>query len=429
MGPVALGIVHHANQFLVTNGYPNRSGLDESVGDPTSTNGYLKVLELHRDYQVPLSLHLSGTLLESLLWYRRDLLEVVRALRETGLLELVGSSYAQNIMRFFSHEHNFKQIREQLELYENHFGVDPREIKVFWPPERVWDTEKLAPVLTDPGLPNGGFKFVLMDDRLLYPTEQGLEPRKSYDDSQEWRFENFAPHRIRNGQGLIALPIANSLRRNIPPREAKSIKDLERLFCWLARDASQAQSTPKSPSGAILSPLAPPEEACWIAIYADDLEKAAGVGGWDFRGPTQYEKMLQWISQNSWVHPVKLTEWASAQHVTAVKRIDVGTFVELSNHFEAGEGYEKWYFDPKWDVYRSYHAWSERRVKELSEFGADPALTDLAWKQLLASGWETAWHTPSSGVHGNSFFHGDPSPWSKATASHVRSAAITAEAA
>ena len=47
----------------------------------------------------------------------------------------------------------------------------------------------------------------------------------------------------------------------------------------------------------------------------------------------------------------------------------------------------------------------------------------------MASCWETAWHTPSCGVHGDPTNHGEPSPWSKAVASHVRHALVIAEAA
>ena len=42
----------------------------------------------------------------------------------------------------------------------------PDELGVFWVPERVWDTDKLAPTLTDGTLPNGGYRQVLLDDRV-----------------------------------------------------------------------------------------------------------------------------------------------------------------------------------------------------------------------------------------------------------------------
>jgi starch synthase len=410
MKHIALGLVHHANQYIITNGYQNREGIDDLVGVFGGSNNYLHILELHRTYQIPLNLHLSGTLLEALRWYHPGCLAVLQDLAQQGLLELVGSSYGQNIMRFFTHEHNLKQLNEELGLYREHLQVSPDKIKVFWPPERVWDTKQLASVLTDPQLLNGGYRYVLIDDRLLYPLEDGSLSRQIFDQSQERRFADFALYRILHGQGLIVLPIANGLRQNIPPFDAKGFQKIEKLLRWLATAEPEGQGD-------------------LIAIYGDDLEKTAGIGGWDKRGPSQYKVFLRWLNQNPWVRTVKLSEWIATHRVTGVKCIDVGSFMEMSNHFGAGEGCENWYFDPQWDAYRSYYAWSEDKVKALSAQGANAALIELAWKQLLASSWETAWHTPSSGVHGNPDDHGAPSPWIKALASHSRHAAVVAAAA
>ncbi len=64
----ALAIVHHANQYVVTDGYDNRVGISGIVGTSSSQTGLLRVLKLHERYRVPFSLHISGTLLESLAW-------------------------------------------------------------------------------------------------------------------------------------------------------------------------------------------------------------------------------------------------------------------------------------------------------------------------------------------------------------------------
>jgi hypothetical protein len=408
--PVSLVLVHHANQYLITNGYPNREGIDSLVGSPQSGTGYLRILELHRAFQIPLSLHLSGTLLEALVWYRPDVLEALRALGHQGLLEVIGSCYGQNIMRFFTYEHNLRQLTELLELYQEHLHLDPRHVTVFWPPERVWDTARVAPVLTDSRLPNGGYRSVLLDDRLLFPLGPGLLGREAYDRTREPRLEAFVPCRIQHGQGLVALPIARSLRANIPPRDARGLQEIEHLLRWLAAAGRQPEGEP-------------------IAIYGDDLEKAAGTGPWSADGPAHYEAFLRWLSQHPWVRTVKLGERVSSAPPAAARLIDVGTFAEMSTSFGAGEGYEKWYFEPRWDRYRSYSTWSEDRVKTLTALGADPTLIELAWKHLLASSWETAWHVPPCGVHGDGTSHGHPSPWSQALASHSRHAAVIAEAA
>ncbi|HWP35627.1 MAG TPA: hypothetical protein VNM66_08520, partial [Thermodesulfobacteriota bacterium] len=409
--PACVAFVHHANQYLITNGYENREGLDELIGAPGSATGYRHVLELHRLYRVPFNLHLSGTLLEALLWHRPDFVAAVRELVRAGLLELVGSSYGQNIMRFFGAEHNRRQLAETLRLYRDHLGVEPRQVKTFWLPERVWDTARLARVLTDPRLPNGGYTHVLVDDRLFYPVVPGPLGREAYDRAPARRREDFAPLRIRGGRGLVALPIALGLRQAIAAQDGQCLGMLEDLLGWLRSRGGGA--TVEAP----------------IAIYADDLEKAAGVGGWDPAGPVRYESVLRWVRATPWVRAVRLGEWAARARPGGPRRLDIGTFVEMSRHFGAGEGYQHWYFDPQWAPYRAWYAWAEGRVRQLARRGADPDLIELAWKQLLASSWETAWHIPPCGVHGNPACGGEVSPWSRAIASHSRLAALIAEAA
>ena len=407
---VSLALVHHANQQIITNGYHNREGLNEVVGYLGSGNGYLRLLELHADHRIPLNLHLSGTLLESLLWHRQDVLAALCGLSEQGLLELVGSSYAQNIMRFFDFEHNFRQLNELLHLYKENLGIDPRGVKVFWPPERVWDTERLAPVVAHPALLNGGYKYVLVDDRLLYPSGEGTSSRCAYDRAPAPHRTDFARYDILHAHGLSVLPIARDLRQNIAVQGADRVEKVTELIRWLAT-------------------ADPERDGHLIAIYADDMEKAAGVGAWAPEGLASYQAFLEWLTRTPWVRPVRLSEWASARPAAGPKPIGIGTFIEMCNHFGAGEGYENWYFDPRWDRYRSYCAWSEEKVKALDAEGAGAALIELAWKQLFAANWETAWHTPSWGVHGSASSRGEPSPWIKAAASHSRHAAVTAEAA
>src|SRR6184192_4165582 len=346
-----LAIVHHANQYMVTDGYDNRVGISGIVGTSSSQTGLLRVLKLHERYRVPFSLHISGTLLESLAWHSPEFLSEVNRLAGLGLLELIGGSYAQNMMRFFSPEHNLRQINEELLLYQSLLEWDPKRITTFWPTERLWETEAMAPVLTSGQLLNGGYKHVVIDDRLLHSTTGSPSPRQLYD----------YDHQL-------------------------------------------------------------------VAIYADDMEKVAGVG-WDARGPLQFEATLRWLSENPFLQPVKLAEWAATHRAGSERQIDTGAYAELVDEFGAGENYESWYYDPRWSLYRNYYAWSEARVRELDSRGADPALIQLAWKILLATTWQTAWHTPRTGAHGENLSDEGPSAWTRAIASHSRIAVIIAEAA
>ena len=55
-------IVHHANQFLITEGYENRHGLAATLGSVEEKSGFAWILELHRSLKIPVNLHFSGTL-------------------------------------------------------------------------------------------------------------------------------------------------------------------------------------------------------------------------------------------------------------------------------------------------------------------------------------------------------------------------------
>ena len=327
MEKIAFGMVYHANQYIITNNYSNRDGLDDFIDGQKSNNGYPKVLELHQTYNIPFNLHLSGTLLESILWYCPKFISHLKELEQQGLVGIIGSSYGQNIMRFFSHEHNLKQLNEELRLYERHLNIDPEKVKVFWPPERVWDTERLMPVLTDSRLLNGGYKYILLDDRLMYPLEDESLCRKTFDKNRKRRVEDFAMYDILGGNGLLSLPISTDLRLNLPPDKPESIHQIWELLHWLKSVDNRGSEN-------------------LIAIFGDDMEKFTGKGGWDIAGPAKHEEFLKWLVENSWIRPVLLDEWASTHCSFGKKRIDIGTFIEMSNHFDAGEGYQKMVLRP-----------------------------------------------------------------------------------
>ncbi|HYY91649.1 MAG TPA: alpha-amylase/4-alpha-glucanotransferase domain-containing protein [Candidatus Dormibacteraeota bacterium] len=406
---VSLAIVHHANQYMVTNGYENRVGISEIIGTPKSKTGLLPVLNLHQKYKVPLNLHISGTLLEAIAWHNPEFLDSVKELAHQGLLEIIGGVYGQNMMRFFSHEHNIRQLNEELRVYQKLLDWDPRRIKTFWPTERLWETETMAPLLTSSTLLNGRYKNVILDDRLLLSAAGDPSPRRTYDYDLSWDPSNFLMHRIRNGLGLRMLPIAFGLRRNIPPRTPSDFEKTRAQIEWLLDLSSNYRSQ-------------------LIGVYADDMEKVAGIG-WDTRGPLQFEAMLKWISEKHFIRTVRLSDWADIRPPMPERQIDTGAYTELVNDFGAGENFEAWYYDPRWKIYRNYYDWSEQRVRELDSQGADTALIELAWKILLATSWQTAWHTPRNGAHGENESDEGPSAWTRAITSHCRIAAIVAQAA
>lgn len=258
MGHIDFAIVHHANQYMITNGYPNREGLDDVLGIREEHRGYRTVFELHQAYGIPFNLHLSSTLLETILWHRPEFLDHPRNLIKQGLLDIIGSSYGQNIMRFFGYQHNFRQVNECLKLRCGHLGVEPQNQKVFWPPERILDTRMLAPVLTDEEL---GSRQVV-SYRLIFSDKAGrkAEPMllvlKRYADQREgektyhtmkmlWEngFDNESKQRISKpfcyleDLGLLVLGKARGmlLRKNLHQSGPAALDRMRAVARWLAK--------------------------------------------------------------------------------------------------------------------------------------------------------------------------------------------------
>jgi len=408
MTPLSLALVHHANQHLITDGYDNREGLSDTV------DGYARVLDLHAEYEVPLALHLSGTLVEAIAWHRPEFFERVEQLAGAGLLMLVGGTYAENVMPLFPPDINRLQLEEALWLYEHQLGCPPGEITVAWLPERVWARDRLAPTLADPLLPNGGYRFVLLDDRLLFPTD-GRYPssrRAAFDvagplgglrpDAADLDDVRGAAHvyRIAGGSGLAVVPLSTNLRYWVPPRRPDHWQLLEWTVEGLAAGADET-----------------------LLVYGDDLEKTAGVAGWE-PALDGYEAFLRWLVDHRRVVPVRLDTWLERHPPREERVLEDGTFFELAQAWGAGEDYRGWSENPSWAPYARSLARAERRVRESRRQGGEPRLLALAWKHLLASSHETAWHDEGEDGAGRS-----PAPWARALASHARAALPIAAAA
>lgn len=278
-------------------------------------------------------------------------------------------------------------------------GADPRELRVAWVPERVRSTGKLAPLFRDPELANGGYQAVLLDDRLLVAWGS---PRATFDDASRSRDNGTGqapltgPCRIDRSRGLWIVPMSIVLRYLVPPSRPD---DFDRL-------------------GQFLDSAGPGQ----LLTYADDLEKVAAVGPWSHKGPRRYESFLSWLTGHADVTVVRLSDWLKAYPPEEHYRLDAGTYYELARAWNAGEDYRGWWDDPAFASHRQYFRAALADVGRASEDGSDSRLVELAWKHLLASDHETAWH--DAGPAGRR-----PAPWALATASHARSAHVFIAAA
>ena len=401
-GRVPVVVVQHAHQALITDGYASREGVRELAA---ALSGLVRC---HLETRTPLALHISGTLTEALAWSVPEVPLLVRRLDDEGLLELVGSAYAQNVMTLFGPEHNRRQLTEALELYDRHYGVRPERVRTLWVPERVWDTPLLARVVADPELPNGGYDLLLLDDRHAYragPERAGFDAQSvpacgPGGLERDWGQAAGDGRHLRPyvllGTGLRVLPVSSALRYCVPSGGPEADALLERTLAE-ARQAGPAA----------------------VLCYGDDAEKCARTGpwappGWEAGRLADYRRSLARLAAAD----VEVTLPQDALRrcreggPLVPRDVDPGTFYEIAVPGGAGERYDGWSGDPGWAQYRARLVDVEAALVRCGP--AEPgSVLDAAWVQLMVSAYETAWHdVDGSGAR--------VAPWARAIAAHCR---------
>ena len=404
-----LSLVHHANQYLLTEGYENRDGIGQVV------QGYASVLQAHAAHEIPCGLHLSGTLIEAIAWSSPWFFTLVNKLREQNLIELIGGTYSENIMTLTPDESNRRQLREFFAVFEKHLG-GASELKWFWVPERNWKSERFLPILQDPTLVNGGYRGVFLDHRLLFPTQtssdsiirsdvDALGPWQSSIEALSTQLEKWPEskrtkwlesHQMHSLNGLQVAPISEHLRYWIPLRNG----DQERLLNLASICDDQTS-----------------------LFFADDMERVAGVAGWDSTGLKRFGDFLDWAKHRS-EFQISLPELSLKQK--SVAEIEPGSFYELEKKWHAGSESQGLSEGSEAREALTFLNQSRKAVADLGSLG-EPRLTELAWKHVLASEYETLWHDSidSSDQKESQRL----APWAKALASHSRHALVMAEAA
>ncbi|MFC0107978.1 hypothetical protein [Kibdelosporangium aridum] len=394
MSAVPLAFVHHANQLNITDGYDNRDGVRRIC------DGYAAVLDLHRRYGIPTGLHLSGTLIEAALWHRPGFVDLVNERIADGTVSLLGGTYSEPVMPACSQWSNRRQLATAAELNRRHFGVG--QPPTGWLPERVWAPE-LAEVLSEAGI-----RRVLVDDRLLakpvpkdgYPADS----RAHVDLHGPYRWDPGHPppfipgladlRRLRPAavtDDLTVVPICSYLRYLFPPRTGEHLKFLE----------------------AFLADVGDRHTGEEILVYADDMERAAGVGGWE-PALERYEELLRFLAATELAEPIALDPWLDERPRLARAHVPAGTYYELEVAWSAGPSYRGWTDTPQWWPYGELLADVECELLQAGD-AVEPRLRLLAERMLLLGQHELGWQDNTEDGQGRAL-----APWVRATASHAR---------
>jgi alpha-amylase len=192
----------------------------------------------------PVTLHVSGPLLEWLEQHDARYLDRIAPLAAAGKLELLLAGFYEPVLAALPRRDRVEQVEWMRQWLKQRFGVDARAA---WLTERVWEPELAA------DLAAAGVESVLVDDRHFLVS--GFERDRLH---APWRTES-------DGRTLAVLPIDERLRYLIPFR-------------------------PPADTASYLRYLG--ERGHAVAVFADDGEK---FGGWPGTREWVYEK--GWLAQ------------------------------------------------------------------------------------------------------------------------------------
>jgi hypothetical protein len=143
--------VAHANQSLAPR-TETESHIYTAVPSLNLYPGYIRTLDTHTMLNVPLNMHISGTLLSSFLWAREDpndpnyvypirdgptFLQDVKNFIQSGNGALIGGVYSESIMPYFEGPVNQSSMAAFNDLAQTIFGLTTNDMKVMHVPERV----------------------------------------------------------------------------------------------------------------------------------------------------------------------------------------------------------------------------------------------------------------------------------------------------
>ncbi|MEZ0346423.1 MAG: glycoside hydrolase [Infirmifilum sp.] len=312
VGTAKLAIVQHGNQHLTDN---------RALNNPSSKNSYGYILYLHDDVSnrtgrnIPVNIHLSGTLLSSYLWWDPNFISYIKSLLARGRVDILGGVWAEHITAYFYDNFNAPSASYTKQQIQTVFGYTPL---VAWVPERTWDHDRTGIAWTL----SKYYKAVILDANTHHddwmPSSNPLKPHK-YDTTKT------------NGNTLYVFFIDwNTQQEFLANTDGGLNRDLRIKYIGLATSSDQQQ----------------------VAVYADDWEKAAGIAGWDSNGPTYYENSLRWIAMHPWIQVVKLS--------SVVSWLDSGSWTPVTGFHAGYDTYlllKQWVQAYPYDYRRAYDGW------------------------------------------------------------------------
>jgi hypothetical protein len=363
-GRAKYAAIAHANQSVATRTgtqghiYTNRSDINLHPG-------FIRTVETHAMLKAPLNMHLSGSLISSLLWALQDpaqpgfperdgptFVNSLKALIASGHGSLIGGVYAEHIMPYFEGAVNQSSIKAFNDLAETVFGLTAADMKVMHIPERVMHANTSWPHANPAGplkgqpmndIIPGGYVATYLDEVThlhwwFYPNEH-LNPWWTFDPCGAFKWAGFAGtndepyhHKLHKINGVLTFMI------NDREDNAKFGND----------DGGMSRDTRHTLLMKALSP-----DYAQITIVFDDWEAFAGnsfASATPNENADQWHTTIRWAANHPWIEIVHLKDVVTWAQSDAAWVIDQGvadgktsqTYEWLKRASE--HSYDHWYY-------------------------------------------------------------------------------------
>ncbi len=321
--------VAHANQSLAA-----RTATEAQIYSSAFTNqnlypGFVRTLETHAMLNVPLNMHISGTLLSSFLWARSadptvdgpTFLQNVKSLIQSGNGALIGGVFAESIMPYFEGQVNQRSIAAFNDLAQTIFGLTTNDIKVMHVPERVihsntnWAHANPAGPLTGKPFQDilaGGYQATYLDEVShlhwwFYPSETNSFSNCCGTGNELWAGfggcnDRDYQHKVHKINGVYCFMINDRVDgAKFGPQDNGMANDTRYVLLNQALEAND----PGNPGGYAL-----------LSLVFDDWEAYAGncfTCATPNNNADQWHQTIRWAANHQWIQVVKLKDvltWA-----------------------------------------------------------------------------------------------------------------------
>jgi len=370
-------------------------------------SGFDEAMQAHQDNGVPGNFHMSGTLMTSAEWSARngdpvDFNAWLAAGVTAGWAGMITSAYGQHMMPFVNNEMNDWAVNIQTQMVNTRYGYFPT---VAWVPERVW--------LDTTGYPSSGVNDWIGDNWQAH----GVNGVILDDDVHLSGYDNHQIHTL-SGNGLRLIPRDRNFTGNIIGGNGQGSLDI--LTGLAGSGVGEFR----------------------IAVFAEDWEAVAEMGGWAGIVPNAKET-YDWMiakcaAESAWLHTWKLADaLANPDFSGSTIAVTPGTYNEIGGFDGYGGADNSWY--GHWAGFVPYAnggdvngtcaggggncknygtLWNEAYAALLA--APDNNISQAGWYVMMTNLHETAWHD---------YLGGPISGWQHKYSAHIKNAMIYAEAA